>query len=77
LVIESFVKRGYSEREASKFANDGCWEVQIPGKTYFMYMPFDSLNILQHKTLNNYADDVNFLNFEELYSKYIEHLRFR
>ena len=71
LIIEALIKDGYKEREARKFANDGCWEVQIPGKTYFIYSPFDSLQILQQKTLLGYAESVDFSDFEELYQKYI------
>lgn len=74
LIIEALMKDGYLEREARKFANDGCWEVQIPGKTYFMYSPFDSLQILQNKTLLEYDGTVSFGDFEELYSKYISDL---
>ena len=75
LVISALVKDGYGEREARKFANDGCWEVQIPGKTYFAYTPFDSLQILQKKTLSGYDGSADFSSFEELYEKYIIDLR--
>lgn len=70
LVISALVKDGYDEREARKFANDGCWEVQIPGKTYFIYSPFDSLQLLQKKTLCGYDKDIVFSGFEELYEQY-------
>ena len=70
VIIEALVKDGYGEREARKFANDGCWEVQMPGKTFFMYSPFDSLQVLQHKTLCGYGDSVDFADFESLYGKY-------
>ena len=70
LIIKALIKDGYDEREARKFANDGCWEVQIPGKTYFMYSPFDSLQILQKTTLRGYNGDVDFASFEELYEQY-------
>ena len=75
LVIGALVKSGYPEREARKFANDGCWEVQIPGKTYFSYKPFDSLQLLQQKTLHGYADEVTFASFDELYASYARDLR--
>ena len=71
LIINALVKDGYDEREARKFANDGCWEVQIPGKTFFIYSPFDSLQILQQKTLCGYDGSVDFANFEELYRQYV------
>jgi len=74
LIIEALIKDGYVEREARKFANDGCWEVQIPGKTYFTYSPFDSLQILQKGTLKGY-NGVSFSDFEELYSKFIADLK--
>lgn len=74
LVIKALVNDGYSEREARKFANDGCWEVQIPGKTYFTYTPFDSLQILQKSTLNGYEQGVAFDSFEELYNAFISDL---
>lgn len=70
LVIRALVKDGYTEREARTFANDGCWEVQIPGKTFFIYVPFDALQILQQKTLGGYDEQIDFLNFEELYRTY-------
>lgn len=70
LVISALVKDGYDEREARRFANDGCWEVQIPGKTYFIYSPFDSLQILQQKTLGGYDDNAVYKTFEELYQQY-------
>ena len=74
LIIESLTDYGYSLSEARKFANDGCWEIQIPGKTYFTYQPFDSLALLQKNTLNEYKD-VIFDSFEELYGKYKEDLK--
>ena len=74
LIINSLVTYGYGLKEARKFANDGCWEVQIPGKTFFIYQPFDSLQILQNKTLENYQSG-GFDSFEELYSKFIEDLK--
>ena len=71
LIIESLVNYGYELKEARKFANDGCWEIQIPGKTFFTYIPFDSLRILQEKTLKNYSDTVNYSDFNELYNRFI------
>ena len=75
LVIQALIKDGYDEREARKFANDGCWEVQIPGKTFFIYSPFDSLQILQQKTLRAYDGSVAYATFEDLYAAYISDLR--
>lgn len=75
LVIEALTDYGYELHEARRFANDGCWEVQIPGKTFFTYMPFDSLAVLQQKTLKNYAESIDYPDFDSLYSRYIIDLR--
>ena len=70
LVLDALKKDGYPEKEVWKFANDGCWEVQIPGKTYFAYIPIDSLRTLQEKTLRGYSTEVDFADFESLYKAY-------
>lgn len=70
-VIESMTKYGYPLGEARRFANDGCWEVQVPGKTYFRYIPYDFLQLLQKKTLKSYDGSVIFPDFEALYKAYI------
>lgn len=75
LIIDSLCRYGYPLREARKFANDGCWEVQIPGKTYFTYVPFDALRLLQEKTLGSYAAGVDYPSFEALYDSYVAALR--
>lgn len=75
LVLEALTNYGYPLTEARKFANDGCWEVQVPGRTNFGYCPFDSLGILQHTTLRDYAEDVNFADFDSLFAAYTEDLR--
>ncbi|MBE6586771.1 MAG: hypothetical protein E7645_09710, partial [Ruminococcaceae bacterium] len=75
LILEALTNYGYPLAEARKFANDGCWEVQIPGKTNFIYCPFDGLAILQHTTLKNYAEDVEFSSFDSLFAAYARDLR--
>ncbi len=75
LVLDALTGYGYSLAEARTFANDGCWEVQIPGKTYFTYSPFDALQILQHQTLKDYADGVDYPDFDALFSAYMADLR--
>ncbi len=73
-VLKALEKDGYDIRDARKFANDGCWEVQIPGKTFFIYKPFDSLKILQQTTLKSYSTNVDFASFEALYRAFISDL---
>lgn len=75
LIIESLVDYGYDLKEARKFANDGCWEVQVPGKTFFTYVPFDGLQILQEKTLDRFDGRDAFSDFDALYAKYVADLK--
>ena len=76
LIIKSMTDFGYPLEEARTFANDGCWEVQVPGKTYFGYIPFDSLEVLQKRTLKGYeTEDIE--SFEELYKRYTADLKGR
>ena len=75
VIIDAFVARGYDLSEARTFANDGCWEVQIPGKTFFNYIPFDSLYVLQSETLKDYDGSASYSDFEELYRRYVENMR--
>ena len=74
LIIDSLVGYGYPLEEARSFANDGCWEIQIPGKTYFTYTPFDALRILQEKTLGGYNTELAYPTFDALYKQYVAHL---
>jgi len=75
LILRALTAYGYPAEEAWQFANDGCWEVQIPGRTLFGYTPFDSLALLQHTTLRDYAADVRFDSFEDLYQQYVADVR--
>ena len=72
LIIESMVNFGYSLEEARRFANDGCWEVQVPGKTNFTYSPFDSLYMLQRETLKLEDGLADYDSFESLYSQFVK-----
>ncbi len=74
LVLRALTDYGYPLREARKFANDGCWEVQIPGKTQFTYVPFDALWVLQTRTLAQYDGSEHFDSFDALYARYRDEL---
>lgn len=77
LILRSLTNSGYPLKEARKFANDGCWEVQIPGKTCFSYLPFDGLQILQQNTLDACSGARCFTDFDALYKQYVRDLRHR
>jgi pyruvate-formate lyase len=72
LIIPSLVAFGYELEEARRFANDGCWEVQVPGKTHFIYVPFDALALLQEVlSLNDSAAPIpDYPDFESLYAAF-------
>ena len=72
LILRALEKEGYCTTEARRFANDGCWEIQIPGKTNFSYSPFDGLQILNQLLNINTQDDVPaFSSAEAIYQAYL------
>lgn len=76
LILDSLVSFGYPLKEARRFANDGCWEVQIPGKTLFHYRAFDSLQLLLENTLRlSQETPAHFDSSEQLYQAFLENLK--
>ncbi len=74
LIIEAMVDYGYTLAEARKFANDGCWEMQVPGKTYFIYSALDALHLLQNQTLKGYDGTAGYDTFEALFAQFVADL---
>ena len=72
LILRALEREGYTPSEALTFANDGCWEIQMPGRTHFSYAPFDGLQIL-NKVLRVDCDGPvpAFASAEELYQAYL------
>ncbi len=67
LVIRSLEEYHYPHEEAVEFANDGCWEVQIPGKTRFRYRPMDAYILLQRDVLHLFDSEiVDYPSFDDL-----------
>lgn len=75
LILKSMEDIGYDPIEARGFANDGCWEVQIPGQTYFIYEPFDSYMMLMHDVIGLPDSPREFESFDELWNAYESRLR--
>jgi pyruvate-formate lyase len=74
VVIKALTEFGYPLTEARKFANDGCWEAIIPGKTNFIYSPFDVLPHLQ-QALGLDGDKVpDHPDFESVYAAFSSNL---
>lgn len=75
LILRALQQEGYSLQEASRFANDGCWEVQVPGATNFCYVPFDGLQIL-HEALGVTGEKtVSPASAEDVYQAFLDGLR--
>jgi len=55
--VASLVKAGIPLAAAHGFANDGCWEIQVPGETNFSYHPIDLLRILNRHVLRVKDED--------------------
>lgn len=76
VAISGLVKFGIPLAEARGFANDGCWEVILPGKTAFSYQPFDLLIALQ-QILGLDQDQgavPAYRDFDELYGAFLARL---
>ena len=71
VVLKALEKFGYPREEAVNFTNDGCWEVIIPGRTFFSYRPFDALRIYQEFLFRRPGCS----SFDEFYDLYLEALR--
>lgn len=75
-VIAGLQTMGYSIAEARSFANDGCWEAIIPGKTAFSYVPFDILAHLETAIgLRPGSSAVDYATFDDLYRAFTVSLR--
>lgn len=48
VVIDGLTKMGIPIEDARDYSNDGCWEVLIPGKSYFSYAHLELLQMLEY-----------------------------
>ncbi|HNR29946.1 MAG TPA: pyruvate formate lyase family protein [Candidatus Hydrogenedentes bacterium] len=76
VAIEALTRFGYPVEEARTFANDGCWEMLVPGRTAFIYVPFDALGLLHGALgLHDPAQPApDFPDFETCYAAFRERL---
>ncbi|MBR4942345.1 MAG: hypothetical protein IKZ19_10145 [Clostridia bacterium] len=74
LILKSLKQAGYPDNEAAGFANDGCWEVQIPGHTCFSYIPFDGLRLFEEAAGLRGGEVPDISSTEELYSLFKKRL---
>ena len=75
LILNALERADYDPLHARRFANDGCWEVQLPGETCFGYLPFDGLQILSD-TLGAYSEGPApaYADMDALYAAFLEKL---
>jgi len=77
VAIKGMIDLGIPLEEAREFANDGCWETLVPGKTAFTYLPFDGLTLL-HEVLGLHDSKLpapGYNNFKSLYDAYLARLQ--
>ncbi len=84
VVIDGLTKMGIPIEDARDYSNDGCWEVLIPGKSYFSYAHVELLQmleyILQHgmslvrgkREIKDMGDLDQFTTFDEFYRAIME-----
>jgi len=71
LIIRALVRFGYPEREARRFANDGCWEILIPGETTFSYRSIDVLRcVLQALGVTDDGPVPDYPDFDSCYAAF-------
>lgn len=76
LILKAMANEGYPYEEAVNFANDGCWEVQVPGKTDFSYKPFDALALFNKAVgLDTGKPKSDYGSIEEIYADFKKELR--
>ncbi|MBN2323584.1 MAG: pyruvate-formate lyase [Spirochaetes bacterium] len=82
-IIPGFVDMGVPLEDAREYSNDGCWEVLVPGKSYFSYAHVLNLRCLEWVFTRGKSilreglqegldtgDPAQFESFEEFYSAY-------
>lgn len=74
VILAGLAGLGFSPRDARTFTNDGCWEILIPGRSSFGYLPFDGMQLLQ-QTLGLTGDTgAAWPDFEALYADFLARL---
>lgn len=87
VIIDGLVKNGIPIEDARDYSNDGCWEVLVPGKTYFNYGHIVVLQLLEYmfnhgkSILRGEAESIDtgdpsdYKTFDEFYNAFLLHVR--
>ena len=76
VILAALARLGLPAETARTFTNDGCWEIIIPGRSGFSYLPFDCVALLQ-ETLGLAGEGPvdGAADFEMLYADFLARLR--
>lgn len=87
-IVKAYKNFGVAETEARDYANNGCWECILPGKTDFYFIKMNALKCMEW-TLNHgrthvdhrqeapdQGDVSEIKSFEELYQRLLESFRY-
>jgi choline trimethylamine-lyase len=88
VIVKSYTNFGIEEKDARDYANNGCWEVLLPGRTDFYFLKLNALKCLEW-SLNHGACHVDgkmevpdqgnpadFITFDILFEKLMENIRY-
>lgn len=65
-VIDGLTRMGIPLEDARDYSNDGCWEVLIPGKSYFSYAHLELLQVLEYTLQHGYSLSRNRKEYQDL-----------
>ncbi|GHV11585.1 hypothetical protein FACS189491_03060 [Spirochaetia bacterium] len=88
VIIKAYTKFGIDIQDARDYANNGCWEILIPGRTDFYFIKLNSLKCMEwalnhgvchvdgKHEVPDQGDPAGFTTFETLYDKVMENVRY-
>ena len=86
MVVAGLEEMGIDRKDALDYANDGCWEVLIPSKSYLSYSVIEGLKCLEWALTGGYTlsfdrqdgldtgDPENFETWDEFYEAFLKQL---
>lgn len=87
-VVKAYKHFGIAEEEARDYANNGCWECILPGKTDFYFIKMNALKCMEwalnhgrthvdhRQEAPDFGDVSSITCFEELYQRVLDNFRF-
>jgi pyruvate-formate lyase len=78
LITHNLSDAGYLKEDIVEYANDGCWELIIPGRTAFTYIPIDIYQVFQATAgiidQNKNTEPANYTTYEDFNSTFLQNL---